>query len=61
MVAASCLNSSALCDRQQLIREIILICYSGVIDKLFSILANTSLIQNWFWNMSSVSLSLCFL
>ena len=42
------------------IRDNILICYSGVINKLFSILANASLIQNWFWNMSSVPFSLCF-
>ena len=34
-----------------------LICYRGVINKLFSIFANASLIKNWL-NMSSVSFSL---
>ena len=50
-----------LCDKELAKRDIILICYSGVNNKLFSNLANASLIQNWFWNMSSVSFSLCFL
>ena len=57
MVAAFCLNLCVTKIKQKKT----LICYSGVINKLFSNLANSSLTQNWFWDMSSVSFSLCFL
>ena len=57
MVAAFCLN---LCVTKIKQKETLL-CYSGVINKLFSNLANASSTQNWFWDMSSVSFSLCFL
>ena len=43
------------------LRDFILISYGWIVSKLFSILAKASFMQNWYWNMSSVSFSSCFL